>query len=447
MTGAAEIRPHLLGGRRRAAHAVPGLPGMRVLMFGWEFPPFVAGGLATATVGLVKGLLRNAVDVTLVVPFPVTESPLPGLRLVSVGDVTADRLSVHRIRTPVRPYEGEAEYVRALAELERARPGTAALYGADLLAEVDRYAGLATVVAASEPHDVIDVHDWMTFAAGIAARRVSGRPLVAHIHATEHDRQGEGANPAICEQERLGLLLADRVIANSNATKEACVQEYGVPADRIHVIHWGIDPDGLAEPPTSVSPLRLGPEGRRPPTVLFLGRVTRQKGPDYFIEVAGRVAPFVPEARFVVAGGGDLLPKLMNRAAELGIAGRVFFTGGVQGEDVTRLYRMADVCVMPSVSEPFGLVALESIAQGTPCVVPRRSGVAEVVRNAFKIDFWDIEEMTDVVVSLLRHRALGDELSEEGRRELTQSRFGLDEPARLTRDVYADAITATTPVS
>lgn len=418
----------------------------RVLMFGWEFPPFVAGGLATATVGLVKGLLRNGVDVTLVVPFAVTASPIPHLRLVGAGDVPHGSLSVHRIRTPVQPYAGEAEYARTLGQLERARPGTAALYGADLLAEVDRYAGLAAAVAASEPHDVIDVHDWMTFAAGLAARRVSGRPLVAHIHATEYDRQGKGANPAICDQERLGLLSADRVIANSYAMKEACVQEYGVPADRIHVIHWGIDPGGLAEPPTSVSPLRLGPEGRRPPTVLFLGRVTRQKGPDYFIEVAGRVASFVRDARFVVAGAGDLLPQLIHRAAELGIAGRVFFTGGVQGEEVTRLYRMADVCVMPSVSEPFGLVALESIRQGTPCIVPRRSGVAEVVRNAFKIDFWDIEEMTNVVVSLLRHPALGDELGASGRDELAGPRFGLDEPARFTRDVYADAIATATLV-
>lgn len=439
--GAFGIRPHVLGERRGEAHAV--LPRMRVLMFGWEFPPFVAGGLATATVGLVKGLLHVGVDVTLVVPFATAEPPLPGLRVLHAGEVERDSLSVHRISTPLEPYGDAAAYRRTLATLEQGLPGVSALYGADLLAEVERYAALAAEIAASEPHDVIDAHDWMTFAAGLTARRVSGRPLVAHIHATERDRQGGGASPAICERERLGLASADRVIANSNITKEACVREYGVAADGIHVIHWGIDPDGLEEPPTSASPLRLGPEGRRPPTVLFLGRVTGQKGPDYFIEVAGRVASLVPDARFVVAGSGDLLPQLMNRAAELGMADRVFFTGGVQGGDVTRLYRMADVCVMPSVSEPFGLVALESISQGTPCVVPRRSGVAEAVRNVFRIDFWDIEEMTNVVVSLLRYPALAEQLSEEGSRELTQPRFGLDEPARLTRDVYAGAIAAT----
>jgi glycosyltransferase involved in cell wall biosynthesis len=174
--------------------------------------------------------------------------------------------------------------------------------------------------------------------------------------------------------------------------------------------------------------------------VLFLGRVTWQKGPDYFIEVASRVSRYVPDARFVVAGTGNLLPRLIQRAAELGLADKVHFTGGLQGRDVTRAYRMADVCVMPSVSEPFGLVALESLRHGTPCIVPRTAGVSEVITNAFKVDFWDVAAMTDQVVALLRHPALRHEMSENGSAEVSQPRFGLDEPASRTVESYRRAL-------
>jgi glycosyltransferase involved in cell wall biosynthesis len=411
---------------------------MRVLMFGWEFPPFQAGGLATATVGLVKGLLRSGARVTLVVPFPAESSPLPGLRLVS-ADGPADELVVHRIPSPVQAYGGEQQYQDVLAGIEHKRRGAGAVYGANLMAEVDRYAALAGAIAAREGHDVIDTHDWITFAAGIAARRVSGKPLIAHIHATEFDRAGEGANPAIVERERQGLLAADRIIANSHALKATCVERLGIPAGRIDVVHWGIDPDSLPEPVPAPAPLRGARSGRpggRYPVVLFLGRMTRQKGPDYFIEVAARVAGFVAEARFIMAGTGDMLPGVIRRAAELGIADRVHFAGGVHGAEVARLYRMADVCVMPSVSEPFGLVALESLRLGTPCILPRQAGVAEVLANAFKVDFWDIEEMTNKVVALLRYPVLRSELSDNGRTELDQPRFGLEEPARRTLESY-----------
>jgi glycosyltransferase involved in cell wall biosynthesis len=328
------------------------------------------------------------------------------------------------------------ESYREVLAKASARSPMKSVYGPDLFAEVQRFSLLARTIAANEPHDVIDAHDWIAFEAGLGARAVSGRPLVAHIHATEFDRTGGEGNPEIARREHAGLRGADRVISNSLRLKHQCISRYGVPAERIDVVHWGIDGDRPTRAVPARSPI---PDGT--PVVLFLGRVTHQKGPDYFIEMAGRVSGYVPEARFVIAGNGDMLPGVMERAAELGIAGRVIFAGGLSGEDVDRVYRMASVCVMPSRSEPFGLVALESLLQGTPIILPRDAGAAEVIRHAFKIDCWDIDEMTNKVVAILRHDALRQELREEGRREVALPRFGLDQPARFTRESYVRAVT------
>lgn len=416
--------------------------GMRVLMFGWEFPPFQAGGLATATVGLVKGLLRTGTAVTLVVPFPAEQSPIPALRLVSADGPAPGALVVHRIPSPMTPYGGADEYREIYASVQGQARQAAAVYGADLFQEVARYAALAGAIAAREPHDVIDTHDWITFAAGIEARKVSGKPLVAHIHATEFDRAGAGANPEICRLEYEGMMAADRIVANSHALKRVCVERYAIPAERIEVVHWGIDGEGFeADTPREnlFRPRGAGAATRGVPVVLFLGRVTWQKGPDYFIEMAARVSRHVPHAKFILAGQGDMLPRLIRRTAELGIADRVHFAGGVQGAEVNRLYRMADVCVMPSVSEPFGLVALESLRNGTPCVIPKSAGVAEAVTNAVKVDFWDVDAMTNQIVALIQYPVLRAEMSRNARQELATPRFSLEEPARLTAGAYRRA--------
>lgn len=417
---------------------------MRVLMFGWEFPPYQAGGLATATVGLVKGLLRQGVEVTLVVPFPVTDSPLEGLRLVGVD--APELLTVHRIPSPMLPYGGEAGYQEVLAAVPTPAPSglPKVVYGATLVEEVDRFAAIAGEIAAREPHDVIDAHDWLTFRAAMNAREISGKPFVAHIHATEYDRAGEHGNQEILQREYEGLQAADRIISNSHVLKRACVERFAIPAERIDVVHWGVDgtvaPVNTAQRPRGLSLVRGNERSRRrKPVVLFLGRITWQKGPEYFIELAGRVAQYEPQARFVVAGTGDMLPRVIRRAADLGIADRVHFAGGLGSVDVARAYRMADVCVMPSVSEPFGLVALESLRHGTPCIVPRTAGVAEALTNAIKVDFWDVDEMTNQVVALLRYPELQQELRENGLTEVQQPRFGLDEPARNTADSYRRA--------
>ena len=406
---------------------------MRVLMFGWEFPPFQAGGLATATLGLVKGLLSRGIEVTLVVPFSLSLTPdVPNLRLVSAADPRPGLRAI-RIDSPLAPYAGAEEYQTLAGE---ARSGTkaGAVYGANLFEEVERYAAIAELIALEEPHDLIDTHDWITFEAGRRARAVSGKPFVAHIHATEYDRCGGPGNPEIHRREALGLMLADRVVSNSAMLKRQVVERYGVPAEKIDVVHFGIE---VADEP---EPLDDVPVARGRPTVLFLGRVTRQKGPEYFVDVARRVADHVPAAEFILAGTGDLLPRVIERAVELGLADRMHFAGAVKGTEVDRLYRAADVCVMPSVSEPLGLVALESLRNGTPCIIPKTAGVSELLHHAMRVDFWDVDDMADKVIGVLGHPVLWEELSDGGLDEVRSPRLSLDEAARKTGEAYAAAL-------
>jgi glycosyltransferase involved in cell wall biosynthesis len=408
---------------------------MRVLMFGWEFPPFQAGGLATATLGLVKGLLNRGIEVTLVVPFSLSAAAeVPNLRLVSAADSRPGLRSI-RIDSPLAPYAGAEEY-RVLAEQGTAGTQGGAVYGADLFAEVERYAAIAERIAREEPHDLIDTHDWITFEAGRRARAVSGKPLVAHIHATEYDRCGGPGNPEIHQREAAGMQFADRVVSNSHMLKRQVVERYGIPAEKIDVVHFGIDVSEEAVPLDDVL------VARDRPTVLFLGRVTRQKGPEYFLDVARRVADHVPDAEFILAGTGDLLPDMIERAVELDLADRMHFAGAVKGDEVDRLYRAADVCVMPSVSEPLGLVALESLRNGTPCIIPKTAGVAEVLRHALRVDYWDVDDMADKVIGLLDHPDLWAELSDGGLEEVRGARLGLDEAARRTGEAYGTALRA-----
>jgi glycogen(starch) synthase len=400
---------------------------MRVLMFGWEYPPYAAGGLATATISLANGLVRQGHAVTLVVPFPaVAESG--GVRVVSASDQSPN-LRVLRVSSPLSPYASGGQPMAPWAR----RTGPTA-YRHTLFEDVADYAAVAGQIAAANPHDVIHVHDWMTYAAGMRARIASGKPLVAHIHATERDRSGDWTNRDILERERDGLRAADRVIANSYVTKRQVVEHYGVPDASVDVVHWGI------EPPDERDVRLASPFGADVPIVAFVGRLAMQKGPDYFIEAAAKVAALHPTVCFVVGGTGDMLHRLFDRCIELGISHRVYFTGGLSRADAERLYRIADVIVMPSVSEPFGLVALESIRAGTPVIISRNSGVAEAVANMVTVDFWDVNDIADKMFAVVTDPALARELRDRGLEELRDLRLGTDEPARLTSESYAAVV-------
>ncbi len=396
-------------------------------MFGWEFPPYKTGGLGTACYGLTKGLARNGVHVTFVMPVAPEGAAAEFVKLIGANQL-AKKLKLIEVPAMLAPYGTAEGYAADYAPLN-----AKGLYGKNIYTEAKRFAKIAKAIAHKEKHDVIHVHDWMTYEAGIAARNVSGKPLVAHIHATEHDRTGGKPNPHIAHWEYRGLKAADIVIANSEFTKRNVLLQYKIPEEKIRVVHWGIEED---HPHYKLDYQSILNKKRK--IVLFLGRVTLQKGPDYFVEVAKKVLRFEPNTLFIVAGDGDMLPKVIHRAHELRISDKVIFTGFLQGADVHKAFQMADLYVMPSVSEPFGLVALESLKNNTPTIISKQSGVSEVLHHCLKVDFWDVDRMTDMIVNMLKHTELHEELRENGYHEV--QKFNLDEPARKVRDIYNEVI-------
>ncbi len=381
-------------------------------MFGWEFPPAISGGLGVACEGLVRGLLDHGVEVSLVLPRRSAATAIERLRIIPAGEIgRAARgrrgraaLRLRRITTPLRPYMG------ASFDEEERRPGkppvAAANYGPDLTRQVLRYASAAGRIAARESFDVIHAHDWLTFLAGVEARRASGKPLVLHVHATEFDRAGGAGNGLVAAIERFGLAAADRVVAVSAYTADQVARHYAVAADRLRVVHNAIDPRALTDDERP---------GNRNPLVLFAGRITDQKGPGYFVEAAARVAAERREVRFVVAGSGDRMSAMREHVAARGLRRRFLFTGFLPPEQLDRLYARADVYVMPSFSEPFGLTALEALQHGTPVIVSRTAGVAEVAPNVLRVDFGDVEDLASKILSVLAFPPLREALSERGR--------------------------------
>ena len=302
-------------------------------------------------------------------------------------------------------------------------------YSRDLFSEVSRYTAVVADVARREAHDLVHAHDWMTFPAGVAAARASGKPLVVHVHSCEYDRSGDGANRRIVEIEQAGMDAADLVICVSHYTASVVRARYRVDDRKIRVVHNAV----------TRREQRLAwhqEKAIEDPVVLFLGRVTFQKGPDYFLQAAALVVKEEPAVRFVLGGSGDMLPRMIETAAQLGLARHVFFTGFLAGDDVERMYAMADLYVMPSVSEPFGIAPLEAMALDVPVIVSRQSGVAEILHHALKVDFWDVRDIAEKILSVLRRPALRRTLVESGREEVAQMSWDLR--GRLLRDLYQE---------
>lgn len=407
-------------------------------MFGWEFPPHIAGGLGTACYGMTRGLARNGVEVVFVMPRAYGDEDQRFARVVNASDVETigtrdhefseellEKVSFIHIDSNMLPYISPEEYAAYHDEFVRSgrthewtdvwrqRYTFSGKYGANLMEEVARYAMVAAQVAKDleGQFDVIHAHDWLTYFAGIAAKRVSGKPLVVHMHATEFDRSGENINRRVYAIEKAGMQAADRVIAVSELTRRIVIGKYGIPAEKVVTVHNAVR---FGESEEAVPERAV-----KDKVVTFLGRITYQKGPDYFVEAAAKVLQRVPDVRFVMAGSGDLMNHVVRRVAQLGIADRFHFTGFLKGGEVQRMFRLSDVYVMPSVSEPFGISPLEAMRSGVPVIISRQSGVAEVLDYAIKVNYWDVDALADAIYGLLTYPALGRMFASKGLKEVT----------------------------
>lgn len=411
---------------------------MRVLMLGWEFPPFFAGGVGTVCHALTKALVRRGDHVTYLMPKGPEElkqqNPFLNLRIANNEKPIAIRLR-HIDSLLGMPYDSAEDYAtryQQYSNILSQQGATGTLYGEHLLLEVQRFAQQAVAIALTEDFDIIHAHDWVTFQAGIAIKEATGKPLVVHVHITEFDKSGSiHANPQIYALERHGMMEADLVIAVSNFIKRRCINKYYVPEDKIRVVHNSMDFDeeNLQRRKQTIKPHEK--------IVLFLGRITLQKGPEYFLEAARKVADIDPDVKFVMAGSGDMLPRMIEQAAEMGLGTRVLFPGFTSREQSDELFRTADLFVMPSVSEPFGLVPLEAMSQGTPTIISRQSGVAEVLTNTLKTDFWDVDDLANKMLAALHYSTLHETLRHHGTIEIRG--FTWDTPAAECDRVYEEA--------
>ncbi len=431
---------------------------MRVLMFGWEFPPHISGGLGTACYGLSKGLSYRGVEVIFVVPKAYGDEDQSAVSLVGAAQVPVKQRTYHfyneinereikgwkevrekmtyiEVGSLLIPYLSPEEFEIFVKEKidhrdfhwQNLREETTkgewleddvigkieftGKYGPGLLQEVSNYGLVAAEIAQTQEFDLIHAHDWLTYSAGIAAKRVSGKPLVVHVHATEFDRSGENVNTLVYDIEKMGMEAADRVITVSNLTRNTVIQKYGISPEKVITVYNAVETE------TDVNKEEYH-KSVNEKVVTFLGRITYQKGPEYFIEAANLVLQKTNNARFVMAGSGDLLRKMIRYAARLGISNKFHFTDFLKGEDVDRMFALSDVYVMPSVSEPFGISPLEAMRSNVPVIISKQSGVSEILQHAIKIDFWDVNAMADAIYSLINYPALSEMFRKYGKEEV-----------------------------
>ncbi|HWS00452.1 MAG TPA: glycosyltransferase family 4 protein [Prolixibacteraceae bacterium] len=427
---------------------------MRVLMFGWEYPPNISGGLGTACYGLSRGLSSiGDIELAFVVPKVFGGEDKSGIELIGAGDVsvTNSRISFEQCSNTIEylevssglvPYVGPKEYlqqesytvegIKSLLDTDsEGKINFSGRYGPDLFREIAKYAYVGGIIARDRDFDVIHAHDWLTYPAGIAAKARSGKPLVVHVHATDFDRSGGNVNPEVYKIEKMGMMAADKVITVSNLTRMTVIDKYGIRPDKVVTVYNAVEPWS----PKIQSKVNRGYNDK---IVTFLGRVTMQKGPGYFISAANKILQKFENVRFVMAGSGDLLNTMIRSVARLRISDKFHFAGFLKGDAVFRMFGMSDVFVMPSVSEPFGISPLEAMQAGVPVVISRQSGVSEILTNAVKVDFWDIDAMADAICGILQYPAVSKMLSEKGKEE--SNAFRWTDSARHVRDVYCSLV-------
>ncbi|MDR1499580.1 MAG: glycosyltransferase [Tannerellaceae bacterium] len=398
---------------------------MKALMFGWEFPPHILGGLGTASYGMTRGMAAEKdMEIAFVIPRPWGDEDQSFLRIIGACNV------------PVVWHDVEAGLVKKrigkYMEVERYFDYRAHIYADfsyrhvndlgcmefsgrypdNLLEEINNYSIVSGVIARAESFDVIHAHDWLTYPAGIHAKMVSGRPLVIHVHATDYDRSRGNVNPDVYGIEKNGMDNADHIITVSDLTRATVIERYHQSPYKVTTVHNAVEP-------LSAGILDIeDKKGVKDKVITFLGRITMQKGPEYFVEAAAKVLKKAPEARFVMAGSGDMLDQMIRLAASRDISDRFHFTGFMKGKQVYEVLKASDVYVMPSVSEPFGISPLEAMQCGVPTIISRQSGCAEILSYAVKVDYWDIDAMADAMYSIITYPAMHRFLREEGKKEV-----------------------------
>ena len=399
---------------------------MKALMFGWEFPPHILGGLGTASYGLTKGMWEcGDMDITFVIPKPYGDEDKSFAKIIGASQVPVAWRDVSReyVDSRIGKVMDPDEYFRLrdhiYADFNYMRTNDlgciefSGRYPDNLLEEINNYSIMAGVVARTEHFDVIHSHDWLTYPAGIHAKQVTGKPLVIHVHATDYDRSRGNVNPTVFGIERDGMIHADHIITVSNLTRQTVIEKYGIDPAKVTTVHNAVVP--LSEELLNVEVTK--PKEK---VVTFLGRITMQKGPEYFVEVAARVLKLHNNVRFVMAGSGDMMDKMILLAAERGIADKFHFPGFQKGKQVYEMLKASDVYMMPSVSEPFGISPLEAMQMGVPSIISKQSGCAEILTNVIKTDYWDIDAMADAVYSIISYPAMYNQLREDGLAEVAQ---------------------------
>ena len=415
---------------------------MRVLMFGWEFPPHIAGGLGTACYGIVKGLAYNGVQTLFVMPSASGDEDQSAAKIINASDVPVesfdstvdeflDKVKFVRIGSNMIPYVDPEEFHEMVESERRLQSenltkciGTkfrfSGRYGSNLMEEVAHYAMVGGTIAMEhkDEFDIIHAHDWLTYLAGIAAKELTGKPLVVHVHATSFDRGTEDQiDSRVYDIEKRGMMAADKVIAVSDLTRNIVINKYGIDPEKVVTVHNAVDFSGRENVKVE--------RGVRDKVVTFLGRITFQKGPEYFIEAAAKVLKRTKGVRFVMAGSGDMMNRCIRHVAKLGISDRFHFTGFLRGAEVQKMFAMSDVYIMPSVSEPFGISPLEAMRSNVPAIISNQSGAAEVLKYAFKVDFWDVDAMADDIYALLKYPALADFAAREGYEEVNRLKWDI----------------------
>lgn len=399
---------------------------MKALMFGWEFPPHILGGLGTASFGLTKGMVENGdLDITFVIPKPWGDEPKDFAQIIGANttpvvwkDVNYDYVQqrIGHVMDPQTYYDLRNHIYADFNHIGTNDLGCiefSGRYPDNLLEEINNYSIVAGVIARTVDFDVIHSHDWLTYPAGIHAKQVTGKPFVIHVHATDFDRSRGNVNPTVFAIEKDGMNHADHIITVSNLTRRTVIEKYGINPDKVTTVHNAVEP-------LSQELLNVEVPPKHDKVVTFLGRITMQKGPEYFVEAAAQVLQKVHNVQFVMAGGGDMMEKMIRLAARRGISERFHFAGFLRGKQVYEMLKASDVYIMPSVSEPFGISPLEAMQMGVPSIISKQSGCAEILNNVIKVDYWDTNAIADAIYSIITYPAMYNELREHGLKEVNE---------------------------